>query len=389
MKTKRLLCVLLLSVLCLLLCRAPALGAALPDERASKALDFKRLSLGLGPGDNLLDALSPLAGTTAGDWTAMGDAFFTDDGPAGYLRSLAAGVKRAYRESGTLSETKATEYHRQILLCLALGGDPRDVDGVDLVADGIFLRENLNRQGVNADIFALLALSAYPFEAPESAVNTKDGLLSSLLSRQNPDGGWSMAGEKSEPDLTAMALAALSFFLSPDDAALSRALDCLSAMQEENGGFRLYGLSNCESAAWAVIALTSLGLDPEKDPRFLKNGRSSVDALLSFQLEDGGFAHDETGSGADAEMPLSQALLALAALRRFREEGRRLFDFSGKTLVPLKAGDAPEKTPARVSPLADPKTRRTAVSSVLVLAVLSGTAALLLRGRKRRKEAGV
>ena len=389
MKTKRLLSAFLLTVLCLLLCRAPALGTALPEERAAKALDFKRLSLGLSPGENLLDALSPLAGTTAGDWTAMGDAFFSNDDPSAYLQALAAGVKRAYRENGTLSLAKATEYHRRILLCLALGGDPRDVDGVDLVSDGIFLRENLAKQGVNAEIFALLALAAHPFEAPENALNTKESLVASLLARQNPDGGWSMAGNESEPDLTSMALAALSPFISPDDAALSRALDRLSAMQAENGGFKLYASSNCESAAWAVVALTSLGLDPERDPRFLKNGRSPVDALLSFQRADGGFVHDEAESGADAEMPLSQALLALAALRRFREEGKRLFDFSEKTLVPLKAGDAPEEAPARVSPLADPKTRKAVVSSLLVLVVLSGTAALLLRGRKRRKEAGV
>ena len=36
-----------------------------------------------------------------------------------------------------------------------------------------------------------------------------------------------------------------------------------------------------------IVALTALGIDPQKDARFLKNGRSVLDALCDFVLDDG------------------------------------------------------------------------------------------------------
>ena len=382
---------LLLALFCVFMPPRPAFAEGAADA-AQKAVAAKRAALGLKDGDALLSALAPQAGTTAGDWTAMATAFFTDEDPEDYLESLSVRVSRAYRDEGTLSRDKATEYHRIILTCLALGADPTafgqtpDGTAIDLVDDGVFRRENLDRQGVNGVIFALLVLGAYPFAVPENALHTEKDLVADLLSRQNPDGGWSLSGDASEPDLTAMALTALSPFLSADAPQTAAALDCLSGMQESDGGFPLYGVNNCESAAWVIIALTSLGIDPETDPRFLKNGRSVLDALLAFQSEDGVFSHLSDGSGgADGEMPMAQGLLALAALEKFRD-GRRLFDFSSRTLTVVAPVAVPEEKETRPSPFSDQATRRTAVSAVLIAVVLGGLGALAGIRRKRRRE---
>ncbi len=79
-----------------------------------------------------------------------------------------------------------------------------------------------------------------------------------------------------------MAIQALAPYYETDAearAAVDRALEMLSGMQDSQGGFASKGIANSESCAQVVVALTSLGLDPDTDPRFVKNGNSVLDAL--------------------------------------------------------------------------------------------------------------
>ena len=48
----------------------------------------------------------------------------------------------------------------------------------------------------------------------------------------------------------------------------------------KNGDFATYGLFNCESTAQVLTALTSLGLDPLKDARFIKNGKTVLEMTI-------------------------------------------------------------------------------------------------------------
>ena len=91
-----------------------------------------------------------------------------------------------------------------------------------------------------------------------------------------------------------------------------------------------YGEENCESAAQVVIALCTLGIDPESDTRFIKNGNSALDSVRSFSL-GGGYAH--TAGGAESEMATAQALHAFTSMHLL-ESGDALFSF-----------EKPESTP--------------------------------------------
>jgi len=66
----------------------------------------------------------------------------------------------------------------------------------------------------------------------------------------------------------------------------------LSSKQNENGGytFSVDESESSESIAQVIVTLVELGI-PLDDPRFVKNGNTLLDALLSFQNEDGGFSH--------------------------------------------------------------------------------------------------
>jgi hypothetical protein len=112
-----------------------------------------------------------------------------------------------------------------------------------------------------------------------------------LLAAQHNDGGWSLITDKSRVsnvDITGMALTALYPYRSQPlvAAACQKAIQWLSDVQLENGGFPYGESETSESCVWAIVALTTWNINPDTDPRFIKNGNSAVDNLLGYYLEN-------------------------------------------------------------------------------------------------------
>ena len=416
---KRKLLSFLLSLIAAGLLCAPALAAA-PDadtvlQTAAGIVAYKKAQNGVPADGNLLSGeLLRAAGTTAGDWYPFGMAALgLTDGYGDYLASLRDNVRERYGTNERLSASKATEWHRVILAAMACGADPTrfvtaNGETVDLVSDGVFLRERLDRQGINGYIWALIVLNAYPFAAPENAVNTKESILGALLSLQKADGGWTMAGNTYDTDITAMTLIALSPFYTNDPAARAaadRALTLLSGTQLPDGGFAETGISNCESCAVVLTTLCCMGIDPCADARFIKNGNTVYGALLRYRLENGAFTHAFTADADDPtavpnepnDMACQQALYALAAYRSFLTGGGSIFDFSGKTLSaegfdaePETAGaleNAANAATERVkSFFADQTNRRTVIGAVLAVIAAAALTGVILRRRRKKRE---
>lgn len=255
-------------------------------------------------------------GTSCSDWSAIalavsGRSFDKDM----YIQKLSAYVSGKYSEDTLLSANKSTEWHRIALAAMAAGEDARSFGGADLVSDGVFNRENLGRQGINAYIWALIVIEAGKFEDMEGAVNTADAIISELLSYQNIDGGFSLSARVSDPDITAMAVYALAPYRNCENVseAVLRATDALSVMQNDDGGYSNTGEPNAESTAQVIIALSSLGIDADSDERFVKNGRSALDALLEYRTDEG-FSH-VLGKSTDT-MATYQSLTALSAYKK-------------------------------------------------------------------------
>lgn len=101
--------------------------------------------------------------------------------------------------------------------------------------------------------------------------------VDAILSAECSGGGWAFGGSAADPDMTAMALQALAAYRSEAAvaAAVTRGLDVLSAMQTGDGGFASSGVVNAESAAQVIVACTALGIDPDTDSRFVKDGGSA------------------------------------------------------------------------------------------------------------------
>lgn len=244
--------------------------------------------------------------------------------------SVIASIQSFVRENNGQFR-KVTDQVRVVLALQALGENPRDIAGYDLI-DSLLQHSHMLMQGVNGPAFVLIALANDHQGVPANAIWTPDKLVDWLLEKQNEDGGFGLTtgSGRSDVDLTAMVLQGLAGYQKQAEVgrAIEKALAWLSEQQQKNSGFlNAEGQETSESVAQVVIALTALGLDPLED-RFMKD-RSIIDHLLTYRGQDGGFAHIH-GQGTNA-MATEQALLALVAYQRYVNKESALYDMESMT----------------------------------------------------------
>ena len=312
----------------MLLTNVPAVNADNADKRdritesAEKVCQWQRDKMGISQDESIFSGdFLQNAGIGSSDWLAIGiSRFGFEEDYEAYLTALSQRVK-------ALSDTdNATEWQRCAITASAMGGDPADLGGIDLVKGGVYGRDENNsvgKQGLNGWIFALLTLDTMGYKTPEGAEFDRERILDEIVSSQNTDGGFSLSKGESDIDITAMALQAIAPYyndFSRDDVrkSVDKAVEYLSGKQDSSGTF-----GSAEADSQVVIALCSLGIDPEADNRFVKSS-DLLTALLSYQNSDGGFSH-EKGGDSD-ELATGQALCALAAQKRFELTMRRIYD---------------------------------------------------------------
>lgn len=313
------------------------------------------------------------------EWLVIALARSGRDVPDSYYDSVVKAVQSA---KGQLSDKKSTEYARTILALTAIGKDPADVGGYDLLA-GLADMDDVTYQGINGAIFALLALDSGKYDVPAAAEGgtqtTRDGLVAYILVQQLSDGGWALSGTSADPDVTAMALQALAPYRTGDetvDTAVDKGVQLLSDMQLSDGGYSSWGTLNSESCAQVLIALATLGIDPVSDSRFVKNGLTVLDALLAYAVS-GGFRHTVDGE-ADA-IATEQALCALTAYARLLDGKTALYDMTDVLggQMPDDADNDTNEQPAKTTPVV--------MWVVLGAAAVAGSGALALTRRRKVK----
>ncbi len=298
-----------------ILCSCGAPEAQTPVERAAAGAHAL-----LGAGGGLLaDTDIVRAGSSSFDWLAIalhraGAEEKYDD----YLAALERYVTDCYAASGTLSDYKATEYHRIALTVLELGGDPTafgtksDGTPVDLIAEGTYnFAGDLYAQGLNSPVYALLTLDAGGYAVPSGAKYPREAILAELLRRQEPDGGFGLTEGSADVDLTAMTLRALAPY-GEAAGAIEAALAWLSGQMADDCTFSAYGAVSAESISQVLLALAALGIDPQSDARFVRGDATLLTALEGFRQPDGSFSHT-LADGEGNLVATEQAMLALAA----------------------------------------------------------------------------
>ena len=273
----------------------------------------------------------PTCAAVGGDWLVFGLARSGLKAPQKYFDTYYKNVEDyIVSVDGILSRKKNTEYSRVILAMSAIGKNPTNVAGFNLLLPlGDF--DETVRQGVNGAIFALLALDSGGYEIPEApeaeTQATRELYVGELLRREIPDGGWTLTGGEPDVDITAMTLQALAKYRDWQDVedAVQRGIAALSALQEPNGAYLSWDEENSESVCQVIVALTELGISLD-DERFVKNGQTLPQVLERFACEDGSYRHSLNG-GSD-EMATEQAFYALAAIHRAETGETTLYDMT-------------------------------------------------------------
>ena len=330
---------------------------------------------------DLLETLgTPNVGSVGGEWMVIGLARSGRTVPDGYYENVVKYVQENCDADERLDENRATDNARVILALTAIGKDVTNVGGHNLLA-GLDEMSYVTYQGINGPIWTLIALDSHDY-APQGDV-TREKLIDAILGAQLPDGGWAMMGKAADTDITAMAMQALAPYYDTNGAvkaAVDKALDALSAMQNDDGTFSTaFSGKTSESTAQVIVALTALGINPATDSRFIKNGVNAVDGLCSFYVDGGGFRH--IASGDLDGMATEQSYYALAAYYRLLAGQTSLYDMSDVTITPAPV------TPDQPTNPDKPSTGDRGVMLWVAALGVSGLAAAAVVGSKKREEA--
>lgn len=247
----------------------------------------------------------PHVGSVGGEWAIIALARGGHDVPEGYYEGYLDRVEETLEAcGGVLHQIKRTEYSRVALALAALGENPADFRGYDLLTP-LTETDMVKIQGNNGPIWALIALDSNDYPGTEDA---KAKLIQEILVQQNVDGGFGIApGQASNIDMTAMALTALAGNADADEAAcIEAALNFLAAAEFDSS----------ESCAQALVAYSALNM--------LKEAAEMRDALEEYAI-DGGYRHLMDDNEING-MATEQAGYAIAAYERMLNGENALFD---------------------------------------------------------------
>lgn len=249
-------------------------------------------------------------GSTGGEWIIIAKARGYDDNSFdAYYDNLCNDLKA---NDGNI-DRKYTTYSRIVIALTAIGKDPENVEGYNIVKK-LEEYDKVNSQGINGAIFAVIATKCGGYENKEC-----ENYLSYILSKQNPDGSFSISGE-GDIDVTAMALQALSFYSYRENVknSINKALIWLNSREA----------NSLESNAQVLTAYTAL-----KD--FVNS--SKIDTAYNNVMEyavEGGFCHKK-GEGFN-QMASEQASYAIVSYERYKEGKSSLYDINNNKTVYLK-----------------------------------------------------
>ena len=263
------------------------------------------------------NAENPIISSVGGEWAIYGvmkSQEGTDEDYANlYWDNVRAEIKRG---KGKIETDYYSDYARIALGLSAIGKDLRDVEGYDLSP---YLEEydRLTEQGVTAVSFALIASGVQGIK-----LENEERYLEFILKELE---GGEFYSKSEMSDYVSMSLQSLAGYKDRDDVkqTIDACLESLSNSQLDDGS-----LGNCESTVECIIALVELGIDPLKDERFIKDGKTLLDGLSVYYLGDGNFMHANPQAYPDINEPdkmsTEKALLALDAIT-LGEKGEHLY----------------------------------------------------------------
>lgn len=224
-----------------------------------------------------------------------------------------------------------SDYIRLSLSLTAIGIDPRNVEGNDLLekidqAD----REKYFQMSTSSLAYALALMERYP----DSFSGTlKEDTIQKILDAQQADGSFEYTAGAgfSDPDSTAQAMQGLMLLGDTYASEIQAAVDWLKAQMNEDGAILNWGAANPSSTAQVLIAFAQKGEVPANDQE-----KTLYDGIMTFALDNGSFldANWQTGELEYNEYATGQCFQALVAYSRMVNGQSALFDLSDAAVAP-------------------------------------------------------
>lgn len=278
-----------------------------------------------------------------------------------------------------------SDYIRLSLSLTAIGIDPRNIEGNDLLekidqAD----REEYFQMSTGSLAYALALMERYP----DSFSGTlKEDTIQKILDAQQADGSFEYTAGAgfSDPDSTAQAMQGLLLLGDGYAAEAQAAGDWLAAQMNEDGVLAIdWGTGptpNPSSTAQALIAFAQKGEVPAND-----QGKTLYDGIMTFALDNGSFqdANWQTGELEYNEYATGQCFQALAAYSRMVNGQSALFDLSDAAVTPRPKPEEESEPPAssEAADLDSPKTGDMGLVSIAAVGLIAAAAAVVLYRKK-------
>lgn len=182
--------------------------------------------------------------------------------------------------------------------------------------------------------YVIMALSQKNYDSEKVSY-----LIDEILKLQKEDGRFEEYGYII--DTTANMIACLSLYYDKNEnvkAAIDKAITYLSSVQKEDGTFDAYGYgADTNTTSMVIVALASVGINPDTDERFIKNGISVYDTLFKYTLDDlSGFGYqDKTFNDYSTEQAFRALIAAVNVINS--NKAYNIYDFSKNTLEPGRA----------------------------------------------------
>lgn len=204
----------------------------------------------------------------------------------------------------------------KVLRAVALaGGNPHSFAGLDLVAE-VEKHYDPATGRYHPDYLFRHTLAVEGLVRAGRPVSSKS--FDAILAAQLADGSWfwTFNGASGDVDTTGRVLVVTAGLDGRRCAPqYGKATAYLAAAQKPSGGWGVYpppdaNAANANSTALALAGLRALGVAPD-DPRFIRQGRTPLETLLTFQEPGGAFFYQSPQAVGNQLMATIEALAAL------------------------------------------------------------------------------
>ncbi|MCM1598376.1 LPXTG cell wall anchor domain-containing protein [Latilactobacillus sakei] len=236
--------------------------------------------------------------------------------------------------TGMAGHYSATDLERLTIGIAAIGEDPTQFNGINLIAEII---KKAATAGITGQVYGIIALSTQDYGS--QANQTINQLIDLVLKQQNTAGGWAFFGSVSDLDITGMTMSALGMHRDQPkvQSALDRAVALLktTGFVKATGGFLIPGgfstEENSNSTAMAILGLAAAGVNPATT--FIgDNGATPITNLIAYQKADGQFRWMMGSDDGALSMSTEQAVYALGQYDYLLKGKGSIYNF--KKVVP-------------------------------------------------------